>query len=942
MEGRAEGVRRCIEEAWEAVGAEPRSDGFCRPAGACFKEEHAELDVWSMTEASSLDIPLRSVLLTNVLNNLAGPCAEGADLSEDKSDRDALLALATAQELARYPARVGGRSDYEPEPVQLALALAVVAGPAAGRRLKGRAYSYESPSGPTPGFGLVSAAPGSGKTAVALLAACRLLAEDVWEEASSTFSRWGASAPNDDPLAPRVGYGDKHKRLGDRKAGSSSRLARAAVLVATENAHAQWVQAASGTAREAGVEFLVDNEFVAHVRACAKSADAAGRPVLAVVNTAAMCRYFESCFEVGVLFLCVDEIAHQAKRMPTARSWGAKPMPSIYRALGLTASVSRMVRDPELRARGKGNWLRGMVLAASKEEPSQSSVFDRDTWRRVAVATVATPLQLRMSAFRVATEVRLVNVSTPLTLAHALLKSYNEVIEVKTSAKFRVLHNRLHAAGVHIVQRVGLTRAMQLLVSRAFRDELEFDLPEDTPNLWVPPEEEAEEPVSLRVVFAGLLACMHSGAPAGWRAAARGAEGEAYDLERTARAWCARRVSAFDEAENEEAVESLLSRDEGCRDGLVSYAGSIRMMSHLIRARYECERCISACSVCAEEISLQNGRACPRCCLFLCGSCAHAPGRCASDAENQKCLTAAAAVEAALSKAAGRRTVLFAEERVFGYEPAPGLNCFDLSRLEEWRAAPAASSPVLLVIGGEDAVALTGINLETAEAVVCAGRPRDEEQAYSRALRKNSAVPQLLIVRVLTGTCPRGRPRVSGSPGSQPALARLPVQPGEDAGFVPACLAAAFPSTNWEREDDLHVPPSRLRVTIFPSGAARRLLSVELRLPACFSVEGSNGAFGTEPVVAFHFAPDSLTSDPCVPGDAAALRLINDADGGVRAGGWSARRAAPLSRTAAAARGFARSSTTRFWRWRRDGPARTPSPSRARGSPSTRRRRRRP
>jgi hypothetical protein len=269
---------------------------------------------------------------------LAAPAAElTMGMTEDGSDlrltREAVRAH--FHQLQTLLADARGRR-YRASAEQAALALALASG-ATSAFSGDQGYARPGGRGAAPRFALLGTPQGSGKTAVALMAALFALGPG-WEEARATFQQWKGRPANLDPLAlPHA-------------VGRSTRLARLAIVSTITSNRLQWVACVRNTVALLPEDrrprlLLTEKALMAHL----ESDDSLEQAALAVLSPRVLRRYFTAAWQTGILLLCLDELDRQAGDLPRSASWGDKHLPSIHRTLGISCNILRMMESPRWR-----------------------------------------------------------------------------------------------------------------------------------------------------------------------------------------------------------------------------------------------------------------------------------------------------------------------------------------------------------------------------------------------------------------------------------------------------------------------------------------------------------------------------------------------------------------------------------------------------------------
>lgn len=227
-----------------------------------------------------------------------------------------------------------------------------------------------------------------------------------------------------------------------KRAGDSTVLARAAVIVVTPSTEEQWWRAVSSTVRllpEAARPMLFKSLNMDVLRADVEQAK------VFVCNAEQFGRYWAKGHDVGVAFVAMDEIAHHARALPKGRYYGHEPTPCVWRMVGLSASVSRLITHCDStdsdgtnafsRMHG-GNMLKGLIFRDPHNSMLPLGEEAVATWRRVALAMACPAMQLRLSE-RVAEmgprAVRLINMRvSAMTMGRALWESPYQTLKTPT------------------------------------------------------------------------------------------------------------------------------------------------------------------------------------------------------------------------------------------------------------------------------------------------------------------------------------------------------------------------------------------------------------------------------------------------------------------------------------------------------------------------------
>ena len=804
-------------------------------AGAAFAEERTDLDVWSLTEARSVAVPVRSIILHNVLCNLAGRPARESELTEDQGDLEALQNADTDGFLTRAADEHGRVFDVFPE--QLALAVAIEAGVTRTtfHERGGRAW-YAPKRQPVASFSLLSSAPGSGKTSVVILAALHAVGHG-WEEARRTFQQWRSLPINNDPEAPV------------KRAGDSTTLARAAIIVVTESTFGQWEGALKNTVR-----LLDDGPVISTdpLRFMQKKPQTA---MIAVVNANVMTEYFNTGWKVGCVFLAMDEISVQGSNLPTGKKPGEKPFPSIFRTVGMSATLVKLFeqnpgsigsnRTNRFFSQGAGNFLKTLLLPQPERHAVPKGKKERTSmWRRVALATVTPSVQIALSTV-VAARMR------PRVVVHNVRITAKTVYDV-------------------IGEPIKTTAAVRLKLGHII-----------PPSEWATQDEDEHMPTGLEdsaAVVKERYGEWNSGDLIAPRVASR-----VILLERM-RVSIQRFYRFFNTAPLDAIIIdtandiSVHRRDRGLPP-------HIRALDQELTGRGR----PVACSRCCKTARLTDTFACGACCAILCAHCAEetageqgcdyckteeAPKDVYADAAAGKLgLTGAThwAMKSAFSEGV-QRVLMFGPTKA---PPDPVKTACDAVGAELVSdAVEFPAGKVLLYLGDDEHFqdTLTGINLGGADAVIVLNRLSDEQQAFSRALRMTAHGPpptsDLNIYRILHSMEPPGS--LGGTPTT---FALAPRHSEEDVGFPAAALAACRTSDDQllsgeEVDSPYGVLPKEVSITLVPT-AERRVDEYRLNV----TVDSIAGGGDT-----FELLFRGSANDPFVPPDAAGLRLYTQDD----------------------------------------------------------------
>lgn len=870
---------------------------FVPLAAAKYADEHMELDVWSLTEGRRVVVPTRSVLLCNVLRNLAGAAAQHAQLAEDEGDLRWLAEVddAFAAGFITRCADEHGR-QFEVLPEQLATAMAIARGPSTGFR-SGNVTWYSPKPGSCASFAVLSSAPGSGKTAIVLLAALHAVGAG-WGECEAGFAAWKKRAVNNDPLSPERQDG------GELTAGDSSHVARGALLVATRSTYAQWEGALKHTLAlmGPGAPKFSENPVKEMIKA-------PGEAVVGVIRPAALKTYYKKHWDTGCVFVALDEIATHAQALPTGHYIGHHEFPSVYRMVGMSATFMRLFEarvsfhgankdlhvTNEFIRLGPANVLKCMLMAKPGTRIVPAGEALRDTWRRVAVATAAPAMQLSLSASLASRTVPAVAIHNLRVTAHTLADVLKAWTAIESIDRLPAL-SHIGRGHLKLETRTTLQELLDGFLGRAELDKAALLYEGGRPGSGQQLRDRLTVPAGAHFSAMRFTQCI----------------GLSYHTAFVARfglmggnALFRRLVLA---TTNDHPTEADVATAATSQNGLAH-----QTLRTVFRIRHEEPRVTEgefepvACGGCGASARLATMMACPDCTGLLCGACSGAhqgagcprcqPAAMPADvyaAQRGRTLGLVEGLAWALAGAAGasaRRVI------AFGATEKPPAELGQAARLagveltvtsgsdavEAFKVAQPEEGMLLLYLADkeDETEAITGVNLGNAQAIIVLNRLSDEQQAFSRALRmmpEGADIPdQLPVFRLLHGLEPAGDVRTAAPAGRAPD----PPSDGEDLEFARkaffGCCAPEEEMLNGDA-DMLDVLPDKVIISIAPASRASRLREYELDA----TLEAVAGAVGAAEGAAFEVVFSHNLKDPFVPADAAGLRVRNQ-DGRVRA-----------------------------------------------------------
>ena len=770
---------QAVQQVLQAAAAarHPSEDGWAPlPGGAgSSSAPEAPLDVWALsTRALSVTLDASLLLRQGELLPLS---ARRAELEEDGGDLQALgaaLPRVLPQLVTELADGRGGR--FHPLPEQVALAAALAAGCAS--RLRGEGYGPHIPRARDPRFAMLVSPPGSGKSAVALMAALHSLGPG-WEAASAEFEAWRARPLNGDPLAPgpappgrsahqRASGADRlaHERWGRRPVqAESARLARVALIAAPEPARSQWrafVQA-SVALQPPGVRprvLLGGAALFLHL------AERPADPALAVVSPATLREYFDTRWSTGLCFLCLDEVGACPWEAPRGGAWGAKPIPSVRTVLALSAGAARLLHPTQgVWTLRRGNLLRGLLLGARANNGREGPLpQDRDSWRRVALATLAPGLQLRLGAVAAEAGPAALRLST-----------------IRLGRTFAQEHLGVQGGCSSLAEAASAWVGDVLLVAGR----------EAAAVRRVPPPQGAR-PLPEVLDWLLRVSCCPSG--------------EGPPLPEEALRVCSEAVLG----PNHRAVWSAESVVRAARG---DQRASGRLRVHDLRSVWNlARRAPCACAACGQGLPMRQAWVCPDTCRYLCEGCSQG-GQPVQWAAIPPSLPGLRDLEGRGTRLEAGETLLWVVThlcsrglvRLVLSAPRgarlPGLGGATLHELGGRAAWARATLPAVLLIRWDEPLA--GLDLAGAQALIMLGVPPDQQELCTRVLRLGGAGAQgggaLEAVRLLHPAArvpaPPPQARVPDQAGRE-SSALLPLQ--ENVGFVAACVQAG-----------LHVSPGR-------------------------------------------------------------------------------------------------------------------------------------
>lgn len=869
-----------------------RPGRFVGLAGAQYAAEMADLDVWSLTEARRVLVPTRSLLLCNILQNLAGAAAQNAGLEEDQGDLRWLATVddAFASGFLTRCADEHGRT-FEVLPEQLALAMAIARGPCTALRVEVKKKNWFSPpSAPCATFSLLSSAPGSGKTAVVVLAALHTLGAG-WDTCASSFEQWKKSPPNMDPAAP------VHPTAGRLNSGDSSRVARAALIVVTRSTEAQWRGAFEKTlslVAGPGAPQLVSTDPFKEMK------ENPDRAIVSVMLPSQLKAYFNTHWGTGCAFLAMDEIATHAAELPTGRNFGDKPFPSVYRMVGMSATFMNLLIDkpwPKNRDQrtfaglGGGNLLKALFMSRPWERKLEEEELE-NTWKRVCIAMAAPAVQLSLSVSLAERCIPAVSMRNIRVTAARLLPLL-QIITGRITDGFRTADLRILRDEPDVKSSISMILSVLAWRSGVLEQHAAVQLVRQLyPDQDVSIDLDTHHPTIRSCLFAIVK-----------EIAMKWQRGDA------------NRACAF--------VLALFHVARGRRDGVITQRGGLwdgsesfflGSESFFLAADTELTepetttRCTPVpCSHCGVPGRLVRMHACGCCTAIICATCVTglegagcnlcAPTGVVEDVHAAEAASTlglvgavAWALDDAITKHGARRLVVFAHDPTIPtYLAAAGraakLNLKVVTGkdgMKTFKKAALSQGETLVLYVADNTMyheMITGVNLGNANAVIALNRLYDEQQAFSRALRMlppEADIPAVLPVYRLLHK--HERPGVLGvwDPPASGGQAS-PTAEGEDLTFAGQALSACqLPDEQMMESDTPFGLPKKVAVCIKPAAARSRLMEYELRA----EVDSIAGAY--QPSAVFELLFKVNLRDPFVPADAAGLRVWNEG-GRVRA-----------------------------------------------------------
>lgn len=123
----------------------------------------------------------------------------------------------------------------------------------------------------------------------------------------------------------------------------STAVSRTILIVSTPATFDQWCVSAERTLKAvAPMNFAQFHACSGDSRAWRLFKEMAATPDVprvAVLTATGLTQYFAKYYHVGCAVLVVDEISTHARSLPTGTNFGGKPFPSVYRMIGLSATV---------------------------------------------------------------------------------------------------------------------------------------------------------------------------------------------------------------------------------------------------------------------------------------------------------------------------------------------------------------------------------------------------------------------------------------------------------------------------------------------------------------------------------------------------------------------------------------------------------------------------
>jgi hypothetical protein len=894
-----------------------------------YADQHAELDVWAMTSAFEITVPAKSIVLTNVLNNLAGTRARDPYLLEDRGDvADVAENCDGVDELVTELAGADG-SLFDALPEQASLALAIVRQsksrlmsdskrmPAVASRKRKQpdedGFKYIPPRPyAAPQLALLCSAPGSGKTAVAIMAGLHAIGPG-WDRWKTTFDQWRDQPWNADPLAARLRKykdGKMISKLEERPfAGSSTKLARLAIFGTTQTTHGQWLAAVTNTVDRMsndkpqiieGRDALSDHYKKTHLHALG---------TVAVVVVEDMLNLYELRHQtdIGVPFFAIDEWAHHSYGWGGRRHKEEKFL-SVGCILAMSASLNAGLKN--LRTSQSNNVLKRLMFPQKALYSFNNKDSDHkdmiDLWRRVAVATVAPALQLHLSesALLVRKEIGSAPPSARIVNVRMLISMFSLLIAPRYR-KFSHKPLELRAAVTEaayswsLESRNGLSR-----LGGQFPDAELSSTPAALPERrgGIPTEgclsamattaacyayfthvgrlyrgdaagsalylTEAHRFAAMGETYLSALEAEEAQHPMGsaqiYQASASAASANAYrnnfDVELTQMS--ARIYNGFVQLDAAHPDKEYLATmtQAAMLQNVKNVFNQLTVHISTVKSAIKGTRC-GECDARLKDV--RSVRVCCGCSRFLCAKCTHAnldacngnPPLSTERFRAKMCsgtsLTEPEALQWAFSECrptSAHKVLVMGTENVWSrvQEAKGAMKAMDL---QTWKSSEEAGMTFLNSEHGQNEE-LTGLDLAAAQAIIAIGRPWDEQQAYSRALRLNSKSEKLLIIRLLNfkeeskGLEMYEESRLPGQPSENPEAQWQP-QPAPD--FIRNVLTSSLRLDDWmldgaEGSDDgdgsLFKAPENVRIDLVLASAAKRISEYVLPVGKCVSVSG--------------------------------------------------------------------------------------------------------
>lgn len=433
-------------------------------AGDVLRGESTEA-VWTMAGARRVTTTTLNVLMTNILESQTVPHGVGLDIFSDYENLWSLTDI-TTDDLRAFDLR-GHSADgatYPLLPEQVALMVALARGPSLSKmefrsRDSTDVIEMSPPDGPHASFSWVVSTMGSGKTTMVLNAAC-FHVQDGWDACRSNFDTWRQNPVN--------GYASV-------RPGNAEQLARAVVVVAPAHLYQQWrshiqrdkpnialVQVVSAPPVFATEDSLA-TKLVHALRDAGASPDAP-RIILCTVDTfvRAFCRLdasgitrtHKNC-KIGAAALVMDELAVWANYCHgTSRTYVRDalsiPFLTAYRMYGITATPVRALTE-EMVKMNATTFFKNLFFSDPnirtlrlQGQDAKSLARERDTWRLFCAYNPAPELQI--SASRAATRfmpthVQFENVMLPFNMTFNAFFNAEKASRTNESASLPMMRN---------------------------------------------------------------------------------------------------------------------------------------------------------------------------------------------------------------------------------------------------------------------------------------------------------------------------------------------------------------------------------------------------------------------------------------------------------------------------------------------------------------------